>query len=208
LLSKLHFIGAFYLLAANAPYKYLWLAGAFLPALLSAGQSSVFHDLLLWGGFAFIIYAFLKQIGIFRKIVIIGIGAILIMFIQYVKAEYRDVLNVSPMVAQQNESGTNVMMDVATKKYAEEGISEDFFQGLVDRLNQGWIIARIMYVVPDFEPYAEGETIKEGVVGALVPRIFNPDKIKSGGANFERFTGMVLIGTSMNIGLIGEAYGN
>src|SRR5690606_7168199 len=53
-----------------------------------------------------------------------------------------------------------------------------------------------------------GETIRTGLKAALIPRIFNPDKVESGGVYFERFTGMPLIGTSMNLGLIGEAYAN
>ena len=89
-----------------------------------------------------------------------------------------------------------------------EGISENYFQELVDRLNQGWIIARIMYVVPDYEPYAEGETIEDAIFAALVPRFLAPNKVRSGGENFERFTKIELKGTSMNLGLIGEAYAN
>ena len=130
------------------------------------------------------------------------------MFIQFVKADYRSEIREVPLSAETSSGGADKLFEIAEKKYEEEGLSDEYFQGLIDRLNQGWIIARIMYVVPEFEPFAEGETIREGLLAATVPRFLNPDKVKSGGANFERFTGMQLIKTSMNIGVIGEAYAN
>jgi hypothetical protein len=90
----------------------------------------------------------------------------------------------------------------------EEEVEKEFGQELVDRLNQGWIIARIMFTVPEYEPFAEGETIENGLKSALLPRFLMPGKVTSGGFYFERFTGISLIGTSMNLGLAGEAYAN
>lgn len=203
LLNKLQFIGAFYLFAANVRYKYLWLMGAFVPVVLAAGKSTVFHDMLLWGGYMFIMYAFFKKITLFRKLLIVAGGIFLIMFIQYIKADYRKQL-----ITQGTSDRTELIIEVANKNYEEQGLTDKYFQNFVDRLNQGWIIARIMRVVPAYEPFAEGETIRNGIVASLVPRLFNPDKIQSGGANFERFTHMELRGTSMNLGLVGEAYAN
>lgn len=202
LLSKLTFIGAFYLYAAKVRFRILYLIAAYLPVVFGAINSSVFHDLLLWGGFLFIVYALLRQIGRMRKIVIIVSGVILILFIQLIKQEYRTAITL------QNEANTEVLAEVASKELQSDVQEDDYFQALVDRLNQGWIIARIMYVVPNFEPFAEGETIRRGLKAAIVPRVFNPDKVISGGYYFERFTGLRTENTSMNLGLIGEAYAN
>jgi hypothetical protein len=78
------------------------------------------------------------------------------------------------------------------------------------RLNQGWIIARIMNYMPEKQPFVRGETIETALYAALVPRILVPGKIKAGGrANFERFTGTPLPETtSMDISLVGEGYAN
>ena len=202
LLSKLSFIGAFYLYAAKVRLRILYLLAAYFPVIMGAIGSSVFHDLLLWGGFLFIIYALLRQIGFIRKCVIILSGISLILFIQLVKQEYRTA------IAEQTGGKVEVFSEVAAERLQSEIEEQSYFQALVDRLNQGWIIARIMYVVPAFEPFAGGETIATGLKAAIVPRVFNPDKVISGGVYFERFTGLDITGVSMNLGLIGEAYAN
>ena len=203
LLAKLIYIGAFYLLAARVPFRYLWLGIAFFPLIIGAQGSTIFHDLFLWGGFIFLVYALINKINALQKISFIAFGIFSVLFVQYFKQDYREELLYSNVTA-----GTSAIIDVTEKKYESEGITQDYFQSVVDRLNQGWIIARIMFVVPQYEDFAEGETINEGVKAAIVPRFLDPDKVVSGGAYFERFTKIDLGGASMNLGLIGEAYAN
>lgn len=203
LISKLIYIGAFYLLSAKVTYRYLWLIIAFIPLLLGAQGSTVFHDLFLWGGFAFMIYALINKIGLFQKLLFLFLGIFSVLFVQFFKSDYREEVRFS-----KEAISTQTILEVAEKRYKTEGLSDDYYQSVVDRLNQGWIIARIMYVVPAYEAYAGGETIMEGVSAALIPRFLDPDKVQSGGAYFERFTKIELKGTSMNLGLIGEAYAN
>jgi hypothetical protein len=64
--------------------------------------------------------------------------------------------------------------------------------------------------VPEEEPYAEGETIKDAVISAFMPRVLFPDKKQAGGReNFRRFTGLLISDeTSMGISPLGEAYAN
>ena len=83
-------------------------------------------------------------------------------------------------------------------------------QNLGARLNQGWIIARIMNHMPEKLPYVRGETVETALKAALLPRILAPGKAMAGGrANFERFTGTPLPETtSMDISLAGEGYAN
>jgi hypothetical protein len=79
----------------------------------------------------------------------------------------------------------------------------------VTRLNQGWIIARILYWVPDREPFARGETVSASVRATLLPRILDPRKLEVGGQTyFERFTGLPLLRTSMDLSIAGEMYAN
>jgi len=77
------------------------------------------------------------------------------------------------------------------------------------RLNQGWLVSVTMYFVPRKHPFADGETIWQSVAAAVVPRFIWPDKPEAGGkANLKRFWGYNITGYSMNIGPLGEAYGN
>jgi len=80
----------------------------------------------------------------------------------------------------------------------------------IDRINQGWIVARIMRYTPYFEPFAGGETILTGIRASLIPRFLDTDKLKAGGRdNFTRFTGKLISETtSMGLSPLGEAYAN
>jgi hypothetical protein len=77
------------------------------------------------------------------------------------------------------------------------------------RMNQGWLVAITMNEVPKKYPFANGETVWQSVAATVVPRILWPDKPEVGGkANLKRFWGFNIKGYSMNIGTLGEAYGN
>jgi hypothetical protein len=79
----------------------------------------------------------------------------------------------------------------------------------VTRVNQGWIIARILYWVPTREPFAHGETLLAAVRAAVLPRFLDPGKYLAGGFwYFERFTGMSMRQVSMNLSVAGEMYAN
>ncbi|MCB0429365.1 MAG: hypothetical protein H6585_04435 [Flavobacteriales bacterium] len=203
LMQNFSIIGAMYLYLANVQGKMIWLILSFAPVLINAGESSVFHDLILWGGYLFMLYAFIDRITVTRKVVLTAAGLLMVVLIQSIKKDYRTAI-----FENDDASKTELIMEIAGEKL-EENQSEDFWQAFVDRLNQGWIIARIMDKVPSEEPYAMGKTISDGVRAAFVPRILDPNKPKSGGGeNFEKYTGIALRGASMNLGLVGEAYAN
>ena len=92
----------------------------------------------------------------------------------------------------------------------DETILSNNVERVVIRINQGWIISKIMTVVPQYRPHANGETIKAAVKASILPRLLYPDKPIAGGRkNYEKYTGLILqSSTSMGISLIGEAYIN
>jgi hypothetical protein len=80
---------------------------------------------------------------------------------------------------------------------------------IVVRFNQGMIQAKVMDYIPQYRPYAEGSTIFNTLAASFVPRFLWPDKPIAGGHwNMEYFTGLIIKGYSMNIGPLGESYGN
>jgi hypothetical protein len=78
------------------------------------------------------------------------------------------------------------------------------------RFNQGWILDEVMMRVPTTLPHAGGETIVEGIIAALVPRLVVADKAQAGGrVLFETYTGRRLNArTSMSISTMSEMYVN
>jgi hypothetical protein len=89
-------------------------------------------------------------------------------------------------------------------------LSDQFIGDTAMRYNQGWIVNRVRFFVPDAEPYAKGETIIAAAVAAVLPRFIAEDKLMSGGReNMARFAAMEMSeGTSMNLGYAGEMYAN
>lgn len=218
LLSYTSILGAFYLLKANVRYKYVLLVVAFAPIFIGAAESSVFHEMFIWGGFLLIMYTFINKSGLISKTVLFAIMVAGIFILNSVKKDYREAVwaeqnQTQPQFPGQEKTAgkgnASQLIGMVNEKVNKDGIESDYYQEFVDRLNQGWIIARIMYVVPQYEDFAEGETIIDGIYAALLPRFLSPNKARSGGAkNFERFTGLALAGASMNLGIIGEAYAN
>ena len=90
-----------------------------------------------------------------------GAGVCLVVSLQFLKSEFRSsgsldsasFLNAAEQVFRR-ESG-----------YSDRASWDD----LLIRVNQGWIISRILMVVPDQVPFANGETVVESLQAAFVP---------------------------------------
>jgi len=126
--------------------------------------------------------------------------------IQSVKAEYR-----TRAWLQEGGADPVYYAQLVTERLTNpsELLEPDkLFYGAV-RMNQGWLVGMTMKRVPERFDFAYGETIAQSVAAAIVPRFLWPDKPEAGGrANLKRFWGMDLVGYSMNIGPLGEAYAN
>lgn len=203
LLSQLRYVGVVYLWFSNYPGA-RWLAGlCTLPLFLSSAESAMFHDLLIWSGLLFSFWFASRRRTVVLKSMIV-VGALLTAFtIQGVKESYRDkVWN-----AQQASLTEEIY---SFWRNLSERNREDIMENVMTRINQGWIVSRVLLHVPAEEPFAMGETVKDAVIAAAVPRFLYKDKAMAGGReNFMRFTGLYLSEqTSMNISLLGEGYAN
>ena len=124
------------------------------------------------------------------------------------KAKFRESLQATQagMLGSAAMLGNTMVENASDPALAYEGSG---FKFNVTRLNQGWIIARILYWVPDREPFARGETISATLRATLLPRILDPGKLEIGGQTyFTRFTGLTLYRTSMDLSVAGEMYAN
>jgi len=210
LLGNLQFVGLF-LLMLTPGARFKWQTFALLLVLLigSSVLQGMFHQLLLWLIFMFLMMALVFRFSFFVKAPIFIVGLILVMIIQSVKDDYREQTWYKTEIANSRQ---DIFKDVFLQRIENPSMlfEEEMTNNMNARLNQGWIIARIMNHVPDTEPYANGETVLKAIEASLVPRILNPSKTTAGGhKNFERFTGTPLNKkTSMDLSLAGEAYAN
>ncbi|WP_146133176.1 hypothetical protein [Pontibacter ummariensis] len=210
LLSQLKFIGCFYLYlneSRNNTLLYLVFATLVLDALAHA----LFHDLLLWTFFFLFVYCIKNKVSLTRKVMAVVVGFFLVFVLQSVKYQYRNIAWTNTSLSTIGQSELFFGM-IAERLWSPEKLLETKSNELaITRLNQGWIITRVMNYVPYVRPFAEGETVEAAFSSTLLPRFIVPDKaiVAGGAAKMERFTGIVLQpGTSMNISLLGEGYGN
>jgi hypothetical protein len=209
LLSQLKYVGCFYLYSSNRKNNTV-LYIVFGTLLLDALVAALFHDLLLWGLFFLFIYSINNKVSLTKKVSALVVGLMLLLVLQSVKYQYRNIAWFNPTLSSYDK------MEVFFRMFLEniwspERVFEDKTNELtITRLNQGWIITRVMNYIPNMEPFAEGETIEGAFSAALLPRFLAENKAQAGGRYMmKRFTGIDLQDSaSMNISLIGEAYGN
>jgi hypothetical protein len=209
LVEYLAFVGALGLALAQAD-GWGWRLGAVLAlrAVLSTSDGT-FTELLLWAGYSFVVLAFLfrwkaRFIGAIAVVGVFALGAL-----NEIKLNYRIQLSENPdlAVGERVEALGNALGQQLRDPW--EAFAGHSLSRTVARVNQGWIISRVMYWTPAREPFAHGETLVTAVRAAMVPRVIDPNKYMAGGYSFfTRFTGIVLHGTSMNLSPAGEMYAN
>ncbi len=208
LLSNLRYVGLFFVFFSNRKSKNLIFYSVLGLTVLMSFKEAMFHLMLIWFLFLFFILAFIKKYYLVKKTLIVFALIISMIIIQSVKQEFRKIVWQGNLSDNVFSSFTSLVVE----KIETEGAltHETNINNLISRINQGWIIARVMYYVPNFEPYAKGETIQNAIVATLVPRILATNKVTSGGKEYyTRFSGRELQpGTSMNISVLGEAYAN
>lgn len=210
LCGYLAFVGAFGMMLVRAR-RWQWrvLAVLALRAALSTSDG-LFHDLLLWSAYTGTLVIFMFRPKVTTIVGVAVVGLFMIGVLNEAKLNYRKAVALAPMMPLADRLSL-LGSDLSGQATNPSGtFTGDALTRMVTRLNQGWIIARIIVWVPTSEPYAHGETIVDAVRAAILPRFIDPNKYEAGGAeNFPRFTGLTLSGTtSMNLSPAGEMYAN
>lgn len=209
LAGLMRYTGLFFL-AINKNRKNKWLITGFVLLLLFADamRYAMFHELILWLIFLFLFIAFLYRFDNKQKLMYLIPLIVFVILIQSVKFFFRQEIQTITNTFDKTE----VFSEMIQKELTGKGYltTDENIYAAIDRINQGWIVARIMSHVPRFEPFAEGETIITGIRASLIPRFLDPNKPKAGGRTyFTRFTGKLISeNTSMGLSPLGEAYAN
>jgi len=205
-LSNIKYIGLIYLLfSGHFNNKKMIMIIAVVFAFMSSLKSALFHDLILWFVFIGMYASLLYKPSHIKKILFVILGLTVVLVIQVAKDEYR------MMIRDTGSSGylDKFLYSVEERFQEDESLHSENVERIIVRLNQGWIISRIMQSVPTYVPYASGETVVTAIKAALLPRLLYPEKPIAGGKeNYEKYTGYKLHNTSMGVSLLGEAYIN
>ncbi|MCK0123641.1 hypothetical protein MWU76_04455 [Gelidibacter sp. F2691] len=206
LLANLKYVGAIILFYSKKPRHIYIFYATLLYLLFTSLRGGFFHELIIWGTFFYMFWAYKNKPTFKFNIIIIVVGLFMGTVIQAVKSDYRDMI----WSGYQGNYAT-LFLDILTKKISG-GLTEESEQQeeLNVRLNQGWIISAIMDHTPRVQAYSGGETVQDAISASLLPRFLSPNKKIAGGVeNFEKFTGIDLAkNTSMGMSLVGEGYAN
>lgn len=214
LLSLLLYVGVgylFYLYPKRKTFLMLITLGFLFITSLS---NALFHNLFLLGSFLLLFY-FSKGSTLSKKLLIFVFGFCFIYIIQVVKKDLRDVV----WSGSSSESSISIFYGLIQNEflgggqpqhvYSSKSQDDDDEANVNTRINQGWIISKIMEHVPKNEDYLGASSIIESIKSSLLPRFLAPNKRGGDAAkiDFERATGLELVnGTSMGLSLIGEFY--
>jgi hypothetical protein len=205
--EHLTYVGVFYIIYSPSKYKRFVVPGVIALMLSQSLVTGMFGEMVYMAACSLPLILLLDKKRSFRtKLFFTVAGIFIVLLIQSVKSEYRrrawiDNAGADPIYFAQLIGEKVLDLESALDP------NSLFFMSV--RLNQGWLVAVTMKRVPDRFPFAYGETILNSVEASIVPRFLWPDKPKAGGAeNLRRFWGYKIIGYSMNIGPLGEAYAN
>jgi hypothetical protein len=180
-------------------------------------DSGLFHDLIITASFL-LFFMFSEKTSLSLKFSLLLLGFSAMYVIQLVKSDYRQIIwdsakGVSPIEAFYNvvkeEFAPANPVVYTVKMNKNEELEEQ--TNINTRLNQGWIISKIMENVPKNQEYLKGKTITESIEAAILPRFLFPNKKGANDAlvNFRMITGIdITRGTSMGLSTIGEFYAN
>ena len=208
LITNIQYVGMYMILFSDSKFKWFIFVGIMGLATSAAILQGMFGELLQWLILSLLIIAMVIKIPMWGKVILLSIGLFIIMLVQSTKEEFR----MATWYASSTKSNTEIYKEIIKSRLSSPSrlFEAGTMGNMAARLNQGWIIARIMNYMPEKQPFVRGETIETALYASLLPRFLAPGKAKAGGrANFERFTGTPLPETtSMDISLVGEGYAN
>jgi hypothetical protein len=206
--NYLKYAGAMCYLFAPSAFHYTLLGFVYLILARDALRGGVFIDFFVWSTYLFLLISLKYGFSLKVRASFIVTAIPLLVIIQSVKQEYRDLT-----WKGKGESGLGLFTDLAEKKQEKENDPFARSEGVVKtigRLNQGWHLGKVLKWVPKHEEFSNGQDMLGDIEGAILPRIFFPDKKIIGSQDkFYKYTGHKLIGsTSMTIGILGDFYVN
>ncbi|NBG66654.1 hypothetical protein [Acidiluteibacter ferrifornacis] len=216
LLNLVLIIGVVYLFFCYPNRKWSLFLLTITSFFISAIYSGLFHGFLLIAIFLtfFVISEKMKFVSkMFMLVISFGV----VFTIQTVKTELRSEV----WVSSNKKDALSVFWNLVQSQFFQESTTKSSLNyeseklnetnEVNSRLNQGWIISKIMSNIPYKEDYLGGETVREAFSSSLLPRFLFPDKkgAADGIEDFKRITGLDLQrGTSMGLSITGEFYAN
>lgn len=205
ILSGFKYIGLFILLMSFKAVKPILMAVIYGSILVSSFQNTMFHDLLTWIIILGLILVNRYQPNLSLKILGMLVFGLFAIFIQSIKVGMRE------QTWQGNkQASVSLVEDVSNDVIRSNGglLSVENLGPNIIRINQGWVLASAMNHVPLNVAHTNGALIWEYVYAAIVPRVFDANKLNSGGQELvNKYAGRdINSSTAVALGLFSDAY--
>lgn len=206
------FVGSFYLIFGEFKLlDRLIVFCIYFQLLLNSITQGIFIEFFIWIVFLYFVLSLRYQFSIKMKLIYLSILSILLLTIQGMKLDFRTIL-----WDDKNEiSSTDLFVQLSSTQLGKTNLENEFLKGevfsnLTTRLNQGWHLEKAMNHVPSKVDFANGDEIFSDVKNSIVPRVLMPSKkTVTNRDKFIYYTGYNLSeGTSMSVGVFGDAYLN
>lgn len=205
LVGILKYIGFFYLWVAEYRYRILILFLLLIYMTITTLRESIFINYLVWLIYIFSIILHGKRIPIAYKIGVLSISVLLLLVIQVAKMEYRQAV-----WAEGKTGGAMTFINIASTASKNEEFIAYAVSKMIVRLNQGYILAKVIEHNPQERDQQPGNQFWKEVGGIFMPRFLFPNKIEvNTGEKITAFTGWRMTGSyTMSVGVHGDGYGN
>ncbi len=209
LFGKLLYVGVIYTLFSDSKQRKLYLIIGLVAILAQSITQALFGELIYILALGVMLVFLGKKVKNSLKYSIAIVGFLFVLILQSIKSDYRDVAWLGK--GEPDQGNTEAFFSLIVNRITNPGRFFDWtlMFPTVNRFNQGMIVGKVLVYVPNQAPFANGATIFTALAASFIPRVIWQDKPMSGGHfNMKRFTGYEIVGYSMNISPMGEAYGN
>jgi hypothetical protein len=204
--DHLTYVGVFYVLYSPSVYKKYIVPGVVVLMIAQSLATGMFGEFVYMMACSVTLILLGSTFTFRLKLTLAATGLFVVVLLQSVKMDYRK-RNWVEGAGSDPAYFAYLIADRVTN--LDNLVANDNLFFTTVRMNQGWLVALTMKRVPSHHPFAYGETIIESIEAAILPRFIWEDKPNAGGKhNLLRFWGYTIYGVSMNIGPLGEAYGN
>lgn len=204
LLSMVRFVGAFSLFSTNPKHFGFLTLTVLLIELYYGFTAGMYHDAIMWVIFFALFYIYTLKPTLRLKLIGAGCLMVLVLFIQAIKASYRE-----QVWSDGEEASIETITEVGSSKASSnEMIGEDNLLATLNRGNQAWIFASTVNRMDRYKDFQGMTNVNKYMEAALLPRFLAPNKLESGNKEiFNQFSGHVINqGTSMGLGIFADGY--
>jgi hypothetical protein len=203
LFSLIRFVGAFSLFNILPKKYYLYVVLVLSFEFYTAILTAMFHDAIMWFVFFLLFYVYVIKPSIPIKIIGLSAFIFLVLFIQFLKGDYR-----KSTWSGERKAGLKTAIELSQENKTISLTNEDNVRGTLNRSNQAWILASTVNNMDTYRNFQGMDNVFIYLEAALLPRFLAPNKITSGNQeHFNKFSGHEISeNTSMGLGIFADGY--